>query len=227
MLTGLITLLAVVLATFTGIVAPAETTAQSDTAVTPGLSADEIAGLQYMVEEEKLAHDVYTALGAQWGTPVFTMIARSEAAHQQAVRQVLNQFAIADPSAANPPGLFTDATLQALYDEMVAEGSVSLEAALRVGALIEEVDILDLQASLATSRHEEISNLYQRLLSGSGNHLRAYAKQIERVTGEPYTPRYLDPAEYAAILGGTNGHGRGGQGWGSGGQGGNQFGRGG
>jgi hypothetical protein len=35
------------------------------------LSAEEAAALAYMREEEKLAHDVYMTLYAQWGLPVF------------------------------------------------------------------------------------------------------------------------------------------------------------
>ncbi len=227
MLTGLITLLAIVTATIAGVVVPGDTPAQADSADLPALSADEIAGLQYMVEEEKLAHDVYRTLGDVWGVPVFMTIAGSEATHQQAVRQLLNRYAIADPSEASPLGLFANPALQALYDELVSEGSVSLTAALRVGALIEEVDILDLKANLATTHHQEISLQYERLLNGSGNHLRAYAKQIERVSGEAYVPRYLDPVSYEEILGGANGRGRGGPGWSGGGQHGGRFGRGG
>ncbi len=226
MLTGLMTLIVMFSATFAGMVVPAETQVQTDMADIPGLSADEIAGLQYMVEEEKLAHDVYMTLGDVWGVPIFTTIAGSEATHQQAVRQLLNRYAIADPSAATPLGVFANPTLQALYDELVSEGSVSLTAALRVGALIEEVDILDLKANLATSTHQEITILYERLLNGSSNHLRAYAKQIERASGEAYAPRYLDPATFEEILGGVNGRGRGGPSWGNGGQRGGRFGRG-
>ncbi len=34
--------------------------------------------LQYMVAEEKLAHDVYVTLGEEYGLRIFTNIARSE-----------------------------------------------------------------------------------------------------------------------------------------------------
>ncbi len=41
---------------------------------TSTLSAIETADLQFMREEEKLAHDVYAALYAKWQTPVFLNI---------------------------------------------------------------------------------------------------------------------------------------------------------
>ena len=42
------------------------------------LTAEETAGLLYMVEEEKLARDVYDALYALWGQSTFQSIAVSE-----------------------------------------------------------------------------------------------------------------------------------------------------
>lgn len=42
------------------------------------LNAAEIEGLLFMREEEKLAHDVYLALYAKWGLPIFQNIAQSE-----------------------------------------------------------------------------------------------------------------------------------------------------
>ncbi len=55
----------------------------------PALSAEEIAGLYYMREEEKLAHDVYLALYAKWGAQVFNNIAQSETQHTEAVRSLI------------------------------------------------------------------------------------------------------------------------------------------
>ncbi|MGI9258025.1 MAG: DUF2202 domain-containing protein, partial [Gammaproteobacteria bacterium] len=47
--------------------------------ITPGvLSVAEEAGILFMREEEKLARDVYLALGEQWGMNVFDNISSSE-----------------------------------------------------------------------------------------------------------------------------------------------------
>ena len=42
------------------------------------ISADELKGLLFMREEEKLARDVYTALDAKWNINAFSNIASSE-----------------------------------------------------------------------------------------------------------------------------------------------------
>lgn len=183
---------------------------------TPDLSTDEIAGLQYMREEEKLAHDVYAALYDTWGVPIFANIAAAETTHASAVLRLLDHYDIPDPAAGNPPGVFADPGLQALHDQLVADGRASLAAAFYAGATIEETDIADLQASLATSRHADITAVYRNLLRGSENHLRAFVGQWERTTGQTYQPQVLDADAYAAIIGGTNGNrpGRRGGRWG-------------
>ncbi|MEZ4519858.1 MAG: DUF2202 domain-containing protein [Chloroflexota bacterium] len=194
-------------------------------ATTPTLTADEIADLQYMREEEKLAHDVYTNLYAQWGSPIFNNIAAGEQAHMEAVLSILDRYGIDDPAAGNPAGVFTNPELQALYDQLVAQGSVSLADAFYVGATIEEVDIVDLQESLATSTNSDITTLYQNLLSGSESHLRAFVRQWEATTGQTYVPQLLSQADYEAIMAGSAGHGNGAGGHGSNGSTGNTGGR--
>ena len=49
------------------------------------VTSDLEAQLLYLIEEEKLAHDVYTVLGDLWGGNVFVNIAASEISHQDAV----------------------------------------------------------------------------------------------------------------------------------------------
>ena len=63
-------------------------------------------------------------------------------------------------------GEFTDSALQALYDKLIAQGSTSVAAALKVGAAIEEIDILDLQERVAVTTHADIVRVYGNLLAG-------------------------------------------------------------
>ncbi|MEZ4737512.1 MAG: DUF2202 domain-containing protein [Caldilineaceae bacterium] len=87
-------------------------------------------------------------------------------------------------------GVFTDATLQALYDQLVAEGSQSLAAALRVGATIEDLDIVDLQQRLAQTDNADIEWIFRNLRQA---HVTIYELllALERQTGERYQPQYL------------------------------------
>jgi hypothetical protein len=184
------------------------------------LTAEEIAGVQFMREEEKLAHDVYVALYEMWGVNVFDNIARSEQTHTDAVLRLLDKYGLADPAAGQPAGIFTDPALQALYDDLMARGAVSAQAALEVGALIEDVDIADLMARAANTDNEDIALLYASLQRGSENHLRAFTGLLSNRYGVEYTPLYIDQALYDEILSGSAGSaGRGAGGNGAGGTG--------
>lgn len=201
------------------------------------LSADEIADLLFMREEEKLARDLYLAFYEQWGIPIFQNIAASEQAHMDALLTLINLYGLDDPVADNGPGQFSDLALQSLYDQLHTAGSQSAIHALYVGAAVEEIDILDLHGSLALAGSDDIIAVYQNLLTGSENHLRAYVSSWERQTGETYLPQHLDQDDFDEILGDTpngsgsgngNGQGQGGQGGrGQGGSGGGQGGSGG
>ncbi len=165
-----------------------------------GLSAAESEALLFMREEEKLAQDVYLALYDQWGLAIFQNIAASEQTHTNAVLALLERYGLADP-ASTQAGEFSNPDLQALYSQLVARGSQSLSEALKVGGLIEEIDILDLQTSLAQTDNQDIAQVFNSLLKGSSNHLRAFANTLTTQTGETYQPQTLSLADYQAIVG--------------------------
>lgn len=165
------------------------------------LSTAESASLTYMREEEKLAHDVYARLNTLWGsqTPIFNNIAQSEATHTEAVRLLLVRYSLPDPAANLGEGLFVAPVLQQLYYDLTAQGSTSLINALRVGAAIEEIDILDLENALPTIDNQDIRQVYANLLKGSRNHLRAFVQALAQ-QGVTYTPAYLTTDAYTAIV---------------------------
>jgi hypothetical protein len=70
----------------------------------------------------------------------------------------------------------------------VIEGGITSElAAYKVGAFIEEFDIIDIQHAIAETSHSDVENVYENLVRGSRNHLRSFVGQIE-ATGEEYEP---------------------------------------
>ena len=156
------------------------------------LSEVEAAGLIYMREEEKVARDVYLMLYEQWGIQIFKNIAEAEEMHMAAVAELLDRYGLTDPAANTAVGVFTNPELQALYDQLLEEGRQSLAAALRVGALVEEVDIVDLENYIAQTDNEDVLLVYRNLLKGSQNHLRAFTSTLERQTGEIYQLQLLD-----------------------------------
>ena len=170
------------------------------------LSQDEIAGLQWMREEEKLARDVYLALYERWGMSIFKRIAESEARHMEAVKRLLDYYGIDDPAAGNAVGEFSNETLQKLYDKLVRKGSRSRNRALRVGAYIEELDILDLRSQ--TTDEAPIIQVYENLERASENHLRAFVRKLDR-RGVDYEPVLMDQEDFDAIIDDGQRRGRG------------------
>ena len=179
--------------------------AQLTTIPASDLSAEEAASLLFMREEEKLARDVYNQLFTLWGLPTFQNIAASEQTHMDQIKLLMDRYALADP--ALDPGKFTDANLQALYDQLIAQGSLSIADAIKVGATIEEVDIVDLQTRFTQTDNADIQLVYNNLMKGSFNHLQAFANILTQQTGEIYQPQYLSADQYQVIISSTNGNG--------------------
>lgn len=161
------------------------------------LTRAEVDGLLFMIEEEKLAADVYSALDEKWDMRVFENIGRAELTHQAAVKRLLDRYSLPDPRMGE--GEFANETLQDLYNDLLAKGSTSVSDALMAGAAIEEIDILDLEEYMAQTDKEDILLVYANLLRGSENHLRAFVNNLERQRVE-YTPQYLSEEEYRSIM---------------------------
>lgn len=172
------------------------------------LSSEEAAGLLFMREEEKLARDVYAKLYEVWGLNTFQNIAASEQTHMDQIGLLLTRYNLSDP--AKTPGVFTNAALQDLYTKLVAQGSLSIGDAIKVGGAIEEIDILDLQTRLGQTDNADVQQVYNSLMTASYNHLSAFTRVLSSQTGETYAPQYLKADAYQSILssGNANGGGR-------------------
>lgn len=163
------------------------------------LSEAEIDDILYMREEEKLARDVYLTLHEQWGTPVFANISRAEQRHMGRMLDLVERYGLVDPVTDDSIGVFVNAELQSLYDALVARGLRSELDALHVGALIEEVDMEDIQNAIDRTDRRDIVRVYENLMRGSRNHLRAFVGLIER-RGVDYEAQQLSQEEVDLIL---------------------------
>ena len=168
-------------------------------AVESSLDATEITDLEYMREEEKLARDVYRTLYDLWGLPVFDNIAGSEQVHTTQVEDMMEKYGLTDPVVDDTTGVFVNQVLANLYQELITAGGMSSLKALYVGAAIEELDMIDLQHAIDATDNDDIRRLYENLMRGSRNHLRAYVGQIEDL-GIVYEAQYLTQEEVDNIV---------------------------
>jgi hypothetical protein len=163
------------------------------------LDSTEAAGLAYMREEEKLAHDVYATLHSKWGLRVFGNISQGEDRHFSAIKILLDRYELPDPAANHPVGVFRNEGLQTLYGDLIKQSENSLKSAMRVGATIEDLNIRDLEKAAASTDNSDLKLVYQNLRQASENHMRAFVRQLA-AKGESYTPQYIAPAALSEII---------------------------
>jgi len=184
--------------------------------------------LSYMGNEERLAYDVYNYLYKRFGTKQFTNIAtNSEYKHITAVQELVRKYKLDDKVAftnvdltslgyVNTPiesmkaGSYDIAKIQKLYDDLTSQGSSSEVEALKVGCVIEVVDVDDLNTNIAIAESEkatDVVTVFNFLRDGSYNHYWSFDKGLKNngVTNGCCTWTDLCHPEYPQNSNGGNG----------------------
>lgn len=168
---------------------------------TTSVSETEKQALLKMLEEEKLARDTYKHLYSIWNVKVFDNISQSEQTHMNTVEDLLKQFGI--EYTIEDPGVFANEELRNYYESFVDQGDDSLVQALKIGATIEDLDIVDLRDYLKWVTNSSIQSAFTKLQCGSRNHIRSFVSQLQSNNSD-YTPQFLSVAEYEEILAGSH-----------------------
>lgn len=155
------------------------------------------SSMLYMLEEEKLAHDVYLMMYQKWGTRQFENIKESEKIHIEKIKELLLKNNVSYQLL--PEGKFENQELQKIYNQLISKGNISEIEALKVGATIEDLDIFDLKRLKNETNNFDIKNVYNFLECGSRNHLRAFNRGLS-MNNSIYKAQYISTSEYAEIL---------------------------
>jgi len=151
------------------------------TAPTTELTTEQKDELIHMIEEEKLARDVYSYLNELWGDSIFEKVAQAEQKHLDMMNALAQNYGVETPTTIETRGEFSDSEMQDLYNGYIEKGKNSLIDALEVGVTIEEKDISELEGLTEDSQNpQDLTNIYQNLLKGSYNHLKAFNRQLGR-----------------------------------------------
>lgn len=143
-----------------------------------------------------MARDVYRKLFKEFGNQVFKNISEAEERHLERMGDMIKRYGLTDKDPVDDEdddadaGVFKDEGLQEFYDEMVS-AKTELQA-LRNGAYVEEVDIRDLEDAIEDTDEECLAAVYGNLLRASNNHLDAFSRNIEALTGESYEKQLDD-----------------------------------
>jgi hypothetical protein len=109
-------------------------------------------------------------------TAKFANIAKSEQTHMDQIAVILKTYNYFNPTLTRAPGVFRDKSLQALYNELIEQGSTDVAAAMQVGRDIENLDIKDIQVMLKSTMPADMKLALNNLLRGSINHLAAFSR---------------------------------------------------
>lgn len=151
------------------------------------LTKDDVESLKFMIQEEKLARDVYLTLYNVYKLPVFSNIAQSEQRHMDAVKTLLDKYGIENPLKTDAIGKFAYAEFEKLFNELVTEGKKSIVDAINVGIKIEKLDIEDLQEAISKTKNQDLITVFTNLMEGSQNHLEAFTNQLSRFSQNAQT----------------------------------------
>ena len=148
-------------------------------------TAQEITDLKYMRSEEKRARDLYAALYTKWKDPLFDNISQSEQRHMDAVLGLLTAYGVSDPDAGLQAAVLPDAGLQSLYNQLLAQGTTSVQAAAQAGISVEETGIAALEQRLARTTDPAIIRVYNNLVRGSRSHIQSFTNHLLTLGGTP------------------------------------------
>lgn len=161
------------------------------------LTITDIDNLNYLYEEERLAHYIYTELSKKWELSIFENIAKSEKLHFQHLLVIYENYGLRVPKIAN--GLYNYPELNLLYDRFFEGGMMTLENSLTLAANLEEYNIADLERYLRHTQNVDLILVYNSILEGSKNHLRAIHRNLLK-HGYNYEPVFLGKSQFQQIL---------------------------
>lgn len=141
------------------------------------LSDEQVSSLQYLIQEEKLARDVYLEMYKLRGHKKFYNIINSEENHQAQVARLLEIYAIDNPIQEMDSWVFKDSEFKNLYDKFIAKGGVSVAEAFQAWVDIEKMDIEDIEKIMPLfANNNSVQQVLTSLLEWSKRHLVAFSK---------------------------------------------------
>lgn len=130
---------------------------------------------QRQLDEERLAYQLYVALGEiHPQLRQFQNIPHAEARHFNALKQyAIKEFP--ELETFELTGDFIYPEISDLYDQLLEKGRKDAASALAVGVQVEELDIRDIDAALELTEDVALREIYTHLRAGSVRHLAAFS----------------------------------------------------
>jgi len=135
-------------------------------------SAEEQSDLQFMVEKEKLLKNVYQEMYDTYETHLFKTIIDCKEKHITLLSARLAKYGAENPAAYLGDGLFSNSSIQQIYDSFIAEGQIDLTNSIMYLKDMEENHIVDIENTLSKAEGNiDIVRVYNICLMESKAHL--------------------------------------------------------
>jgi len=154
------------------------TVSKTDLLVPGELSPEEAEGIILMRQEEKAARDIYIVLGQTWNLGIFENIAAAEQKHMDAMKRLIDRYALEDPVVSDEVGVFSNPVFQQMFDDFTAQGQLSIPEAYLAGQTVELQDIAALEDQLAFVDNTDLIQVYTKLKEASLKHYNAFLIHI-------------------------------------------------
>ncbi|MDH3650920.1 MAG: DUF2202 domain-containing protein [Saprospiraceae bacterium] len=153
--------------------------------------------VKHMVEEERLAFEIYQFASSKWDQPIFQTICTDEKFHLYKIKALAKKYAV--ESGEEVPGTYDNQGLQDMFTRYQSKAVVSEKDALLAVADFEERDIVDLQKYFKTTDNADLIVAYEYLLEGAKKHLRMIYQQLTDL-GMDYKPAYMHEDHFNEIV---------------------------
>jgi hypothetical protein len=147
---------------------------------TTPLSAQEVADILFIREEEQMTYDLYSQWAEMYPMPVFSNIRDAEAVHIYSVQLLMDRYDIPSDQIGNASAGYHNPVIQSWYDAFSSQGDTSQTDALEAGVAIEQEDIADLDAAIGHTSRPDILQVFGNLRQGSVNHESAFLHGLGR-----------------------------------------------
>lgn len=163
------------------------------------LTESEAEGIKLIIEENKLARDLYIEFYEMWEYDTFNKVSISDALYMDKTKVALERFKINDPVENDDKGVYESLYITKLYRDLLKKGKSDPFEAMRIGTTLEEMHIKDLNDLLENTSNDDLIELYTELKLGAISHIRAFYNLLKK-NGLSYEAQFLSNEELRAIL---------------------------
>ncbi|DAB28319.1 MAG: hypothetical protein A2513_09030 [Sulfurimonas sp. RIFOXYD12_FULL_33_39] len=138
------------------------------------VSESEAQSLLYVIEKEKMMHEIYVELSEQTELDEFDFASFLEGRQYDKLLFTADRLDVDTSSLSTETGVFSNAEIQNIYDTLMLEASVSTEAAVNVAIYMEESAIAELEVITDNTESILLERVYFGLENSSLNQINIF-----------------------------------------------------